>query len=114
MQTGKQLSNRALWVVISAATVLCAGFSAVVLSDEVKVTLSGSQEVPPLTTPASGTGIITVRPDKSVTGPPGPEWSDHHSLDQDFRKRLVCAARRGAERFTVRKLQGRQSLLQYS
>jgi hypothetical protein len=33
-----------------------------------KVTLSGSQEVPPVTTSASGKGTITVKDDKSVSG----------------------------------------------
>lgn len=35
---------------------------------DVKVTLSGSQEVPPVTTSASGTGTITVKDDKTVSG----------------------------------------------
>jgi hypothetical protein len=30
--------------------------------------LSGSEEVPPVTTSATGSGTITVRPDRSVTG----------------------------------------------
>ena len=33
-----------------------------------KVTLAGSQEVPPVTTSASGTGSIMVSPDGSVSG----------------------------------------------
>ncbi len=33
-----------------------------------KVTLSGSQEVPPVATSASGKGTITVKSDKSVSG----------------------------------------------
>lgn len=32
------------------------------------VTLSGDQEVPPVTTPGSGSGTITVKEDKSVSG----------------------------------------------
>lgn len=35
---------------------------------EVKVTLSGDQEVPPVTTEASGSGTIIVNPDKSISG----------------------------------------------
>ncbi|HVJ72534.1 MAG TPA: CHRD domain-containing protein [Casimicrobiaceae bacterium] len=35
---------------------------------DVKVTLSGDQEIPPVTTPASGTGTISVAADGSVTG----------------------------------------------
>ena len=33
-----------------------------------KVNLSGEQQVPPVSTPASGNGTITVSPDKSVSG----------------------------------------------
>lgn len=68
METAKQFASRLLWVVVSAATVLLAGFSGSALSDEVKVTLGGSQEVPPLTSSAAGTGTITLRPDKSIGG----------------------------------------------
>lgn len=35
---------------------------------EVKVTLTGKQEVPPVTTAAKATGEITIKADKSVTG----------------------------------------------
>jgi hypothetical protein len=35
---------------------------------DVKVTLSGGEEVPAVTTSASGTGTITIKDDKSVTG----------------------------------------------
>ena len=35
---------------------------------EIKVTLSGNQEVPPVSTSASGTGDITVGDDMSVSG----------------------------------------------
>jgi xanthine/uracil/vitamin C permease (AzgA family) len=37
-------------------------------SQELKIVLSGSQEIPPVTTTASGTAAITVNADKSVTG----------------------------------------------
>ena len=35
---------------------------------EVKVVLSGAEEVPPVTTKASGSGSIIIAPDKTVTG----------------------------------------------
>jgi hypothetical protein len=35
---------------------------------QVRVTLSGSQEVPPASTSASGSGTITIGADKSVSG----------------------------------------------
>ena len=34
----------------------------------INVTLSGAQEVPPVNTPGSGSGTITVKDDKSVSG----------------------------------------------
>ena len=37
-------------------------------SQAVTLKLSGSEEVPPVTTSATGSGTITVRPDRSVTG----------------------------------------------
>jgi hypothetical protein len=39
-----------------------------VTAGDVKVTLSGSEEVPPVTTSATGTGTITVNDDKTVSG----------------------------------------------
>ena len=64
----REFTERKFWVVASVATVLFAGYVGSVLSDEVKVTLSGDQEIPPVTTPASGTGTLTVGADKSVSG----------------------------------------------
>lgn len=68
MDTVMKFAKQSLWVVVSAVTVLFAGYSGSVLSDEIKVTLSGDQEIPPVTTSASGTGTITVGADKSVSG----------------------------------------------
>jgi CHRD domain len=64
----RQFTERKFWVIASAVTVLFAGYVGSVLSDEVKVTLSGHQEIPPVTTAASGTGTFTVGADKSVSG----------------------------------------------
>ncbi len=33
-----------------------------------RVVLQGSQEVPPVTTAATGSGVITIKPDRSVSG----------------------------------------------
>ena len=38
------------------------------MSQETKVALSGGQEIPPVTTSATGTAIINVGPDKAVRG----------------------------------------------
>ena len=68
MDAVKTFGKHSLWAVAGAVTLLFAGYSAPVLSDEVKVTLSGDQEIPPVTTSASGSGTITVGEDKSVSG----------------------------------------------
>jgi hypothetical protein len=39
-----------------------------VLGADVKVTLTGSEETPPVTTSATGTGTISIAADKSVSG----------------------------------------------
>jgi hypothetical protein len=41
-------------------------FSVGVLADDIKVNLAGSQEVPPVTTQAKGSGTVTINPDKTV------------------------------------------------
>jgi hypothetical protein len=55
-------------IAASALAVLFAAYSASVASDEIKVALSGNQEIPPVATSASGVGIINVGPDQSVIG----------------------------------------------
>ena len=68
MDAMKTFTQHSLWMLVGALTVSLAGYSASVLGDEVKVTLSGDQEIPPVTTPATGSGTITVGEDKSVSG----------------------------------------------
>jgi hypothetical protein len=68
MDAVKQITKHSLWIFLGALTVSMAGYSASVLGDEIKVTLSGDQEIPPVTTSASGSGTITVGEDKSVSG----------------------------------------------
>lgn len=48
------------------AALLGASFG--VVAKDVKVTLTGNQEVPPVTTAAKATGKITIKADKTVTG----------------------------------------------
>lgn len=53
------------------AGVLLAGMASLALTafaDEVKVTLSGANEVPPVQTMASGSGSFTINADKTVSG----------------------------------------------
>ena len=68
MNGAKRVTKRLLQVVLSAATLWVVGHSGAALADEITVTLSGNQEIPPVTTPATGTGTLTVGPDKSVSG----------------------------------------------
>jgi hypothetical protein len=64
----RQFAERTLRAGASALMVLFLGYAGSVSSDEVKVTLSGDQEIPPVTTSASGIGTFTVGTDKSVSG----------------------------------------------
>jgi len=68
MDAVKKFAQHSLWILVGALTVSIAGYSTSVLGDEIKVTLSGDQEIPPVTTSASGNGTITVGEDKSVSG----------------------------------------------
>jgi predicted small secreted protein len=64
MKTIRQL----LWAVLGVVAVLFAGCATMDGNKNVQVTLSGSQEVPPVTTAATGSGTITVGADKAVSG----------------------------------------------
>ena len=61
--------KRSAWRPLAAAVALAlAGYAAAALGADVKVMLSGDQEVPPVKTPASGNGVISVGNDGSVKG----------------------------------------------
>ena len=68
MSVAKGMAGRAARNAAFVCGVLVAGYSSFAAGDEVKVVLSGSQEIPPVTTSASGTGTIMVGPDRSVSG----------------------------------------------
>ncbi len=68
MHQVKRVSKRSFLAVVSAVALLSAGFSGPALSQEIKVTLSGDQEIPPVTTAGTGTGTLVVGADKSVSG----------------------------------------------
>ena len=68
MNTAGMSGGRKLRVLAGAAIVLIAGYAGPACGQEIKVALSGAQEVPPVTTSASGTGTITVTADKSISG----------------------------------------------
>lgn len=53
---------------VSVVTMLVVALAGVASAADVKVMLSGAQEVPPVTTSASGSGTITVGDDMSISG----------------------------------------------
>jgi hypothetical protein len=63
MQAAGHLAHNARRTVVVAAALLCAALAGPVASEEIKVALSGSQEIPPVTTSATGTGTINVGAD---------------------------------------------------
>jgi len=68
MNAVKQFAKHSLWIFVGVLMVSIAGYSSSVRGDEIKVTLSGNQEIPPVTTSGSGTGTFNVGEDKSVSG----------------------------------------------
>lgn len=68
MNALKDFTRQSFWIVLGVLATMFLGYSEMAVSAEAKVTLSGSQEVPPVTTTASGSGTITVGADKSVSG----------------------------------------------
>jgi hypothetical protein len=60
--------GRTLLAGVGVLTMLVVAFAGVASAADVKVTLSGNQEVPPVTTSASGSGTITVGEDMSISG----------------------------------------------
>lgn len=62
------LQPKRLTVALACAGALALVVALPVFAKDMAVTLSGDQEVPPVTTSASGTGTISVGDDKSVSG----------------------------------------------
>lgn len=60
--------SRFTLVVVTIIAGILAGSAGMAMAAKVKVTLSGDQEVPPVSTSAKGKGTITVGADKSVSG----------------------------------------------
>ena len=60
--------KRTLLGMTGLLAILVAMGAGVALAVDAKVTLSGSQEVPPVTTSATGNGTITVAADQSISG----------------------------------------------
>ena len=68
MNAGKRIAWQSLRMVLTTIAILLSGCADMGLGNDNTVMLSGNQEVPPVTTSASGNGTITVGPDKSVSG----------------------------------------------
>lgn len=68
MDVVKLSARHLLLIAAGALTVFLAADSGPASAQEVKVTLSGGQEIPPVTTAASGTGTFVVGEDRSVSG----------------------------------------------
>ena len=68
MSTVARSDGQSVRTVMGAAVLFLAGCAGMGGTNNTQVTLSGAQEVPPVTTAASGFGTITVADDKSVSG----------------------------------------------
>ena len=54
--------------ILAATTVALATFSLSAAGDELMFKLSGDAEVPPVASMASGSGVLTIKPDMTVSG----------------------------------------------
>ena len=54
--------------ILAVAAIALATFSMPAFADDIKFKLSGDMEVPPVATKASGDGMISIKPDMSVSG----------------------------------------------
>lgn len=68
MNNTSGIVGRGLSVALASALLTIAMGAGVASAQQVKVTLSGDQEVPAVKTAGAGTGTIAVAADKSVTG----------------------------------------------
>ena|SRR5881394_1457326 len=68
MNIFRQSATLLLRLIAVGVALSCAGHSGFALSQQVKVQLTGAQEIPPVETSASGIGILSVAADKSVSG----------------------------------------------
>jgi hypothetical protein len=68
MNAGFRTKHRVLSALYATAVISLAAYSSFAIGADVKVTLSGDQEVPAVKTAAAGHGTISVGADKSVSG----------------------------------------------
>ena len=68
MNAFAQFAMRSRSRIAMVLAIACTGLLSHAFAQEVKVTLSGAEEIPPVQTSATGTGRILVAPDRTVTG----------------------------------------------
>lgn len=68
MKASHSSKTKAFSGIIAAAAVSLALISGTAVAEQIKVTLSGDQEVPAVKTSAAGSGTITINADKTVSG----------------------------------------------
>lgn len=68
MDAISRTARRSLVIATLGAAVLVAWYQLPAQAEDVKVMLSGGQEVPPVNTSGSGNGTISIGDDKTVTG----------------------------------------------
>jgi hypothetical protein len=68
MNSVRQMVGRARRIAMNVLAIWIASIAICASSQEIKVVLSGDQEIPPVATAASGTGTISVNADRSVIG----------------------------------------------
>ena len=67
MHTATRMSRRFRGI-LAAVSVVLAAYCGTAISQELKIALSGSHEIPPVTTSATGAAVINVGADKAVRG----------------------------------------------
>jgi hypothetical protein len=68
MNTSQHGIKRLFWAGVGTAAIVLAGCASMYPGGAMNLTLSGANEVPPVSTSASGSGSFTVGMDKSVSG----------------------------------------------
>jgi len=68
MRTARAFADSSAWGIAVASAPFLPRYCGPVSSDEIKVVLSGGQEIPPVTTSGSGVATISVGADQSVRG----------------------------------------------
>jgi CHRD domain len=68
MNTSQQGVKRLFWAGVGTAAIVLAGCASMYPGSGMSLSLSGANEVPPVSTSASGSGSFTVGMDKSVSG----------------------------------------------